>query len=63
MLFLLKIWHTKKYIQKIGQIFLHLLLIRNVTGELFVDVKKLVLIFLRHDNAVEVYVILKRSFF
>lgn len=48
---------------KIGQIFLHLLLIRNVTGVLFEDVKKLLLIFLRHDNAVVVYVILKRSYF
>lgn len=48
---------------KIGQIFLCLLLIRNVTGELFVDVKKLLLIFLRHNNAVTVYVILQRSYF
>lgn len=53
----------QKIYLKIGQIFLCLLLIRNVTGELFVDVKKLLLIFLRHDNAVTAYVILQRSYF
>lgn len=60
---LFKISHTKNTSKNRPNIFYVFLLMRNFIKRRFMDVKKLSLIFLRHNKAVATYAFLKSSYF